>query len=292
MYFKSRFFFYGALFLLCVIALSFGVLMRIILAGDTPIPVISKPEMRKMALPTTLTTDTWGIFDPHTGTLIAGHGVDTPLPIASISKLFTAEAVLESTKKDTSFVISDADMYTEGRAGKLMSGTETTPYQLLFPLLIESSNDAAEAIHRALGVEFDHSIEYVTSTLPLKHTSIRDASGLSPQNVSTVADLSLFYAYLKSTHPHILDITQLRMYVGEDTGYVNNNPGRKLDTFTGGKQGFTDEASRTFVGSFILPDSGREIGVVLLKSDDITQDIQILLQYSAGMYVTSDILSP
>jgi D-alanyl-D-alanine carboxypeptidase len=246
-------------------------------------PLFQNDNLPAQALtPGSLTTGTWGIFDPDTGKLFAGGHEDLKGPIASLTKLFTAAAVMESPRQYEPFIISSSDVATEGRAGKLTAGTRTTPYNLLFPLLIESSNDAGEAIRRHLGKEFTDSVTTLRGALSLQDTNIVDASGLSTLNVSTVSDISRFYAYLRESYPHMLDITQLNMYIGNGVGYVNNNPGRSFRSFTGGKNGYTAEAGRTFVGTFRLPDTGAEIGIVLLGSTDIVRDLKYLLAHSEG----------
>jgi D-alanyl-D-alanine carboxypeptidase (penicillin-binding protein 5/6) len=227
--------------------------------------------------PSTLTTDTWGLFDVESGKVLTGNNVTKGMPIASVTKLFTAEAVLRSAKKDEKFYVTYPDIATEGRAGKLYYGEEVTPYTLLFPLLIESSNDAGVAIKRHLGDEYTSSIDLLKTDLNLSSTTISDPTGLSSRDYSSVSDLSKFYAYLKHTHPHILDITQLRMYIDDNSGYINNDPAREFTNFKGGKHGYTDEAGRTFVGSFML--DGKEVGVVLLHSSDLRHDLSIILDY-------------
>lgn len=230
-----------------------------------------------VSAPGTPSAKAWALFDPKTGEILSGTNKEESYPIASVTKLFIAETVLRSPEKDTTFAITYADLGTEGRAGKLVYGEQVTPYTLLFPLLIESSNDAGEAVRRFLGKEFDVSIQDIENQLVLKQTHIVDGSGLSAQNTSSAHDLAILYAYIKNTHPHILDITQLGTYIGPRTGYVNNDPARSLSNFVGGKHGYTPEAGKTFVGSFILPDSKREIGIVLLGSDDLLHDIEKLL---------------
>lgn len=241
--------------------------------------------------PPSLTTDTWGLFDPETGTLIAGHNTDVVKPIASITKLFTAEAVIKSAKRDTPIMIMAVDVAEEGRAGKLTYGEKTTPYGLLYPLLLESSNDAAHAITRTLGGEYETTVATITHDLALSHTTISDGSGLSPLNVSTVRELAVYYAHLKREEPHLLDITQLPLFIGAHNGYVNNNPAHTLPTFTGGKHGLTDEAGRTFLGSFMNAKGTEEVGIVLLGSSDLNADIQGLLMYEEHRMMDSAILS-
>lgn len=251
-----------------------------------PVPGVSAP------IPETITADAWGIFDPKTGDVVVGDNIQTTHQIASVTKLFTAAVVMVSEKKDEEFEIILSDVYTEGRAGKLIAGTKTTSYGLLFPLLLESSNDAGTAISRHLGTTFQASINGIIQTLSLSKTNISEATGLSSKNVSTVSDLAVFYAYLKSTHPHILDITELYTYIDERTGYGNSNPARTLSSFTGGKQGYTDEAGRTFVGTFTLPGTSTELGIVLLKSTDLLSDIEDIIAYAKSRQTTSDILLP
>lgn len=230
-----------------------------------------------VSAPGTPTAKAWAIFDPKTGAILSGVQSEKSYPIASVTKLFIAETALRSSEKNTAFTITYADLATEGRAGKLVYGETVTPYSLLFPLLIESSNDAGEAIKRFLGKEYDTSIHEIEDQLLLTQTHIVDGSGLSPQNTSSAHDLAILYTYIKKTHPHILDITQLGTYIGPRTGYVNNDPARSLPNFVGGKHGYTPEAGKTFVGSFTLPHSNKEIGIVLLGSDDLLHDIEKLL---------------
>ena len=236
---------------------------------------VSLPPMQEE-----LTTETWGIFDPSTGAIIAGHNIDAQRPIASITKLFTATVVMQSDKKNTDVFITHTDVSTEGRSGKLYVGEHMTLYTLLFPLLIESSNDSATAIQRTLGNAFSHSVSEILKEQALNKTSLADPSGLSVKNISTISDLAVFFSYIKKTYPHLLDITQLDVYVGVSDGYVNNNPARTLKNFTGGKQGYTEEAKHTFIGTFVLPHTSKEIGIVLLSSEDVLHDVRGLLAYS------------
>ena len=240
------------------------------------VPVVAVPR----TAPPTLTTPTWGMFDLKEGVVVVGADTDTPHPMASITKLFTAYAVVTQGSTTAPVVVSWSDLDTEGRAGKLAYGEHLTQGALLFPLLLESSNDAGAALERVLGDTFFASVETLISTVPLTDTRVVDATGLRTENVSSVRDLARFYAYIHAAYPHIIDITQLPVYVGPYAGLVNNNPAQKLPQFSGGKHGYTDAAQRTFVGTFRLEGKDREIGVVLLGSADIVHDITRILSYA------------
>ncbi len=269
---------YG-LFLILFIPVVFVLFLAVhhnrIVQTDTPGAAASRNEHEVQ--PAIFSTDTWGIFNPGNGTLLAGENTRVPRPIASLTKLFTAYAVLESERKNATTSVTWTDLTGEGRAGKLSYGAEVTPYTLLFPLLLESSNDAGGVIDRVLGNEFDDSVVTLIHALELNETHLVDTTGLSPNDVSAVDDLAHFFSYLKRTHSHVLDITRLTQYVGEDIGWINNNPGRTYPNFMGGKHGFTEQAGRTFVGSF--SGEGGEIGIVLLGSKNLATDISTALRY-------------
>lgn len=224
-----------------------------------------------------LTTDVWGVFNPETGEIRYGSRIDEVHPIASITKLFTAYAVMKTESEGVTTTITWADLNTEGQAGKLTYGKIVSLRDLLFPLLIESSNDAGSAIARVLDTKLVDTTRSVISDHALTHTTINDPTGLGAANTSTINDLAHFYTYLRTTYPQVIDITQLRMYISPETGLVNNNPIRSLNNFTGGKHGFTVEAGRTFVGTLKLPKGKGEIGIVLLRSSDLLGDVTKIL---------------
>lgn len=238
-----------------------------------------------------LTTNTWGIFDVHTGEILEGSNIDLKRPIASITKLFTAEVVERDKRKDIAFTINYSDIAEEGRAGKLSYNESTTLSKLLFPLLLESSNDAAHAIERFLGTQYKKTITEIIDKNNLKQTFIDDSSGLSEKNVSTIQDLAHYFAHIKNDQPHILDITQLRTYITADNGYLNNNPARSFYGFSGGKHGYTEAAGRTLLASFKSDTESVEYGMVLLGSSDLQGDITALKSYGESIMHNSVIIT-
>lgn len=282
----------GKITFLSIVSLGLITFVLVFLSVEVLPPSPASAPAAVLAIPEALTTDTWAIFDPQTGRILDGDNTEKILPIASITKLFTATAVEMSTEKNNGFYILSEDVNVEGRMGKLTIGDRVTPYELLFPLLIESSNDAAEAIKRSLGEEYVKNTGQVLELLGLASTTLVDASGLSEKNTSTVTDLALLFSYIKKMHPHIFDITQLNMYIDAKTGYINNNPGRTFPTFTGGKHGFTDAAKRTFIGTFSTGNSDEEIGIILLGSDSLPLDIKALNTYGMSLKRTSGIMTP
>lgn len=226
------------------------------------------------APPPELSASSWLVFDAESGEVLLSHDPDAPRPIASVTKLISATQFFAHDDLDAPVTITWSDVNAEGRAGKLAYGEVYTSRELLFPLLLESSNDAAEALARVDSALIERMNDYADS-LGLEHTSFADASGLSDQNVSTARELMALIRAVQSDEPHVLDITRLHEYYTDDNGWINNSPVIDIENYRGGKHGYTTAAGRTFAGLFERSD-GRLVGVVLLGSDNIAQDLAAL----------------
>lgn len=234
-------------------------------------PVEDLPELTALA---------WGVYDIEAKTLVYGTQATTVLPIASVTKLIAAATIRDGYDMTTSATITWSDVAAEGRAGGLTPGQETNYQELLLPLLMESSNDAAAVFERTIGTsELVKGMEQFAQRIGMQQTVLRDASGLSGGNQSTVADLSAFVANIYSTQPHLFDLTRQREYLTSAHGWHNNNPLVNDVGYLGGKHGYTPEAGRTAVAVFteVFP-KGVEIPVVytVLGSSDLQKDIRTL----------------
>jgi serine-type D-Ala-D-Ala carboxypeptidase (penicillin-binding protein 5/6) len=246
--------------------------------------VFSTPEytVNSSALEATnVSADAWVLFDAETGEVLAGKETEKVVPIASVTKLITAETALNNAYNlDSTTTISWRATATEGTTGKLATNEKIQARELLFPLLLESSNDAAEAIAEHVKRDvFIADMNKRVAVLGMTHTSLADPSGLSPKNVSSASDLRILIEHLYQNHHHILDITRLTTFVGAKHVWQNNNPVFSSNGFIGGKQGFTNEAGRTFGGVFeerFSTDIVRPIGLIILGSDKMLDDIATL----------------
>ncbi len=225
----------------------------------------------------------WGVFDARTGEMLIAEDEKSVLPIASLTKLVTADIALDTLALEASTTLSWRAVSTEGRAGSLRAGEHMNVRELLFPLLIESSNDAAEALAEYSGrTTFIEDMNAQADVLKMEDTHFADPSGLSPDNVSTVHDLAIFIAHLANYQPYILDITSLPTYIGAAHAWWNVNPLVNAEAFRGGKHGYTDEASRTFAGIFVetFPSgTSAEISIIVLGSDNLPKDIEAIRSF-------------
>lgn len=138
---------------------------------------------------------------------------DKILPIASLTKLMTADIVLENYDLSRMIEISKDAVEEKEDFGNLKVGEKFSARALLYPLLIESSNDAAAALAEVINEEaFLDLMNLQAKKLGLTNTFFSNTTGLDPgsqkekPNSSTAGDLANFAEYLLLKHPLIWQI--------------------------------------------------------------------------------------
>jgi D-alanyl-D-alanine carboxypeptidase len=223
----------------------------------------------------------------------------TPLPIASITKLVTALIATEYINLDNlATVPTEALIYTS--KPRLQAGQTYSVYQLLFPLLRESSNEAAETIARYYGREnFVGKMNAKAAAIGMKNTHFVDPSGAGAANVSTAEDLFMLAKYIYNNRSFIFKITSGQLessiygtHAFADLGNFNDfvdNP-----FFFGGKNGQTTAARETNLTVLELPLSGllteagasrRPIVLVVLGAENARTEGQTLINYLTAQFL-------
>lgn len=233
------------------------------------------------------------IGDADTGEIIYSKNADVVSPIASVTKLMTALASLEDLPQDDVVKISNKAINTLGTSGQLKSNEKIKVSDLLYPLLLVSSNDAAEALAEHDGREqFMKFMNARAKEIGMLKTNYDDPSGLSANNYSTASDLFKLTNYLFTKHKTVFDITDLSKYSLGSRTWMNANHFARYDDYVGGKTGYTDRAKRTGVAIFKEEFEGvgeRNIAITLLKTDDRTRDINELLKFiKSNVYFSFD----
>lgn len=222
------------------------------------------------------------IADIETGKVFASQNINQQLPIASLTKLMTAIVADEALGLDTSTIITQRAIDTYGTQGNLRRGEQYTIGELLYPLLLESSNDAGEAIALSKNrQDFLNAMNTKAQSLGLRDTAFDDASGLSAQNVSTVTDLFRLSQYIYKYRNYIFDITTFQTHELGKKKWYNNSRFRSSKDYIGGKNGYIDEAKRTHIVLFEeeISNEKRSILYIVLRSDDIAYDIRMLRDF-------------
>ncbi|KKR61713.1 hypothetical protein A2643_03565 [Candidatus Nomurabacteria bacterium RIFCSPHIGHO2_01_FULL_39_220] len=223
------------------------------------------------------------VGDLNTGEVILSKNQDKKFPIASVSKLMTALVTHLIAPKEDLAVVSKTALSTKGTNGELLLGEKIKTSDLLYPLLLESSNDAAEVLAEHFTREsFIQKMNQEAEKLKMADTSFDDPSGLSIQNQSTVSDIFKLTGYLAKETPEVLQITTKRSYSNKKHSWSNISQFLGDEGYQGGKSGYTDPAKQTVVSIFNLPlgkEGLRPIAITLLQSSDREKDVEGILKY-------------
>ncbi len=225
------------------------------------------------------------IADLDTGEVILENDKFTLRPTASLAKLMTAAISLEVINQYQDTTVSASAVATYGDQGGLKEGEVYEIKELLYPLLLESSNDASEVLAEHIGRKrFINLMNEKALAIGLTSTHFDDPAGLSAETVSTPRDLFKLVQYVYKYKSYILDVTKLPQYSAY--GHTWNNISRFVNdaNYLGGKNGYTDEARHTLISLFKLPlseFSDRNIAFILLDGDASTkeEDMRALVKF-------------
>lgn len=113
-------------------------------------------------------------------------------PIASLAKIMTAFAVLGNYPQDRNITISKSAVIEPEEAGQLKPGEVFSVAQLLYPMLIESSNDAAAALAEDAGrAKFIGLMNIIANSAGLQDTFYANATGLDQGDLTFLAEVKL-----------------------------------------------------------------------------------------------------
>ncbi len=174
------------------------------------------------------------------------------LPIASLTKLMTANIVLENYDLFQEIQISAKAAAQEGESRKLKAGRIFPVKHLLYPLLIESSNGAAFSLandYKEMKEEkFVELMNLKAKNLGHENTRFLNSTGLDPEepngpiNFSTAEDLVKLTKYLLEK-PLIWEILSTRKYNFYGLELTNTNKLlEEISHIIGGKTGYTEKS--------------------------------------------------
>jgi len=205
-----------------------------------------------------LSAKSYLVADLDSGYVFAEKNSSDPLPIASLTKLMTAVVVAENVNLKKSILIKEKMLEAYGSTKGLEVGKRFRVVELFYPLLIESSNDVAEALSYFLGREKTIKLMNEKAKLvSMEQTEFTDPSGFDPGNISTARDLFYLARYIFNNRPPILEITKgnkVRSFgnVSFDIEkFWNKNVFIDDPTFIGGKTGYIIESKSTAVFIFL-----------------------------------------
>ena len=223
------------------------------------------------------------VGDLDTGEIIFERKPSTQFPIASITKYMTAYAAADTLIPTELAHITASKLRVEGNRGRFKVGDKLTIRELLYPLLLVSSNDAGEIISQQKNrSEFISSMKESALKLEMYDTNFDDPTGLSKNNISTARDLFTMMRGVRRDYPQIIDISRLAFKENDSYTWRNINKASQFSEFRGGKTGYTNAARQTSIGYYqikLANDQIKNIAVIILQSNTRQQDTRNILEY-------------
>jgi D-alanyl-D-alanine carboxypeptidase (penicillin-binding protein 5/6) len=234
-----------------------------------------------------------------TQSFAASDDTASPVPIASLAKVITALAILDKHPLDVgesgpviTLSEQDVELYQEyvnkgGSVVAVEAGAQISLYQALQATMLASANNMADTTVRWVFGSTEEYVAYANAmlhNLGLQHTTVVDASGFSPDSVSTAKEMTVL-GHLYMQNPVLLEIALQEEATISVAGVIPSyNSFANGDGMVGIKVGFTDEAMRTYMAADLQYGNGSVDGVsiaVVLGADnfsDAASDARAILK--------------
>lgn len=241
-----------------------------------PVELVAQPRLRENLTNPGLQVGAALLIDRDSGEILFSKRPETPVPIASTTKLMTALLTRQALELDTVITVTREQTLLIGSDIQLRPDEKLTVKALLSGLLIQSGNDAAAALADAVAGNKDTFVARMNTEaqkLGMANTVYADPAGLDDTGRSTAFDLSII-ARIALRDPVLAGIMQTaEMTITSTDGLIRHdlkNSNRLVGEFkylgaTGLKTGYTPDAGHCLVGSAAR--DGHELIAVVLHTD-------------------------
>lgn len=251
---------------------------------------VEKLELPNINLPPKIKNDSqphiaaryFALYDPDSGYLVAGNEPETPVPIASLTKMMTGLLAVEHYDLSKEVEVSHSAISVIGSDAQLRLGEKLTIESLLKALLIISANDAGHVLAEQYegGLEgFIKAMNDQAQTLGLHKTQFKDPVGLDDTGRSTARDLAVLGAYFLK-EPKLAEIVKTaKTNISSTDGRLvheleSSNRLVKEDLYYPGvlgiKTGFTPDAGHSIAAA--AERNGHTLVAVVLSTYQDTKD--------------------
>ena len=197
------------------------------------------------------------LIDADTGRVLWGKNENEPMAMASTTKIMTAIVTLENADINEKVTVSKNATLAPQVKMNLQEGEELTLEQLLYALLMQSSNDAAVAIAEKVGGSVENFCAMMNKKA--KELGCKDTEFVTPNghdkgnHHSTAYDMAIIGAYAIRNEEFIrISNTKNISFTSNKKHYSIVNKNQLLNSYEGAigiKTGFTGKAGHCFVGA-------------------------------------------
>lgn len=267
----------------------------------------------KSSTPPSVSADGAILMDAQTGKILYGKNIDKPYPPASTTKIMTTLLTLENCNLDDEVVVGKKPPLADGSKIFIHEGEKLKVNDLLYALLLESANDAAEALAEHISGSIEDFSELMNKRaieLGCTNSNFVNPNGLYHNKHRTTAkDLALIMKEV-SKYEQYRKISNTITYKIKPTNknkeerplwnknkLVQQNSKYYFKGCNGGKTGYTTQSQHSYVVSANRGDF--KLIAVLLHDSKKTffQDSVNLLNYGFNnfelvkMYSRGDIVT-
>ena len=244
-----------------------------------------------------VSAESFCLLDAHTGESLYSHAENKPLPMASTTKIMTALVVLENADVYQKVEIPPAAIGAEGSSMYLFPGEKLTVLDLLYGLLLESANDAANALALLCAgaiPAFAQKMNERAQSIGMLNSNFVNPSGLPVEgHLSSARDLALLLAEAMKNELFCLITSEKEKRIEYKPGayqtLINHN--RLLRSYpycTGGKTGYTLAAGRCLVTA--AEKDGKRLIAATLNDPADWADHKALFEYGFSLFEKKEIL--
>ncbi len=241
------------------------------------------------------------LYEPKTETFIYSKNIDEKLPMASTTKIMTGLLATELLMPDEIITVPKEAVGIEGSSVYLSEGDTLTVRDLVYSLLLQSANDAAEMLAIRMGGDiygFAEIMNRRAAELGLSNTHFDNPHGLdSETHYTTARDLALLTAEALKNESFRKIVSTYKysfMLSGKPRTVVNHNKLLKsYDGAVGVKTGYTKRSGRCLVSA--AERDGLTLISVSLDAPDDWRDHKKMLDLGFSTYErikVSDIVPP
>lgn len=197
------------------------------------------------------------VMDADSARVLYSKDENKKMLIASTTKIMTALIALENSNIKNQFIVGNEIDKVNGSMIYINKNEKISLEDLLYGLMLQSGNDAAEVIAKNIygHDKFVELMNIKASILKMYNTSFENPHGLndSTKNYSSAYDLSLLMKYALK-NKMFLKITNTKKYktTTSDDTYIWHNKNKLLTTYkplTSGKIGYTKASGQVYVSS-------------------------------------------
>lgn len=216
------------------------------------------------------------------------------LPVASLTKLMTAIVVIENYDSEQIIKVSENSVLIDGNSGGLIAEEELKIKDLLYIMLVESSNDAAMSLAQDNPkMSYENFITLMNDKakeLGLFNTTFKEPVGLDSYNQSTVSEIAVIaeYAFNSPLLAEILKTSEATVYsINKNIIHKITNTNKllgKIPQLIGGKTGYTEEAGGCLMTISNIIDNNYLI-TVILGSTQRENDTEKLIDWTQTAWI-------